>query len=317
MTVYDAAVRDRVRPQHGGPRTEVGRADALRATAGRCRRRRASRRRSGRPGPTGSWPTHSHGSAVIRAASCSRSRWLRVQPRIVPTSVPRTVGSITSSFEAGQHVLERRSARRTTTWAPTAARGPGRAPRRASRGRYVSSAGFSSTELPSGLTTLTVPGAHGPDQPGDAEARALPQVQRVAPLGVDAPQHHVDRLEALDAPHPDAAVADQQVGALDERQAEHRRQVRLVERGLAGRPGREQDDARAARRARGDVPQREPQRAEERSEPLDRRLPVHPREHLRDDAAVLHRVADARRRLRPVRDRAPRRPRRRAPGPSP
>ena len=96
ITVYEPPVRDRVGPQHGGPRAEVGRADALRATAGRCRRRRASRRPSGPPDPTGSCPTHSHGSAVIRAASCSRSRWLSVQPRIVPTSVPRTVGRITS-----------------------------------------------------------------------------------------------------------------------------------------------------------------------------------------------------------------------------
>ena len=73
-------------------------------------------------------------------------------------------------------------------------------------------------------------------------------------------------LERLDE---DAAIAHRQVGALDEREAEIARQVRVLEVGLVVGPGRQQDDRGRLLVRRRERAQRVALRAEEGGEPLN------------------------------------------------
>ncbi len=138
------------------------------------------------------------------------------------------------------------------------------------------------------------------DQADHTQPRVRPQVQRVDVLGVDPAQHHVDPLEGAQRPHPQPAVADHQVGTLHQREAQHRRQVGLVERGLGVDARAEHHHHRVLGRFRGGVDQRQPQRLGER-----RRRPrpdplVDVGDGVGDHPAVGQRVAGSRRSLRPV-----------------
>ena len=88
--------------------------------------------------------------------------------------------------------------------------------------------------------------AHRLQQARHAQARGAVELQRIDEVGVDAAQDDVGALEARDGAHIDAAVAHDQVVALDQQEAEIARQVRLLEIGLAEGPGRQQADARIA-----------------------------------------------------------------------
>ena len=298
------AVRDRVRAQHGRARAQVGRADAslgARQVAAHAHRRAVHGRtdRTDRllrdPQPRlGADP----GGQLLALAVAQCPAEDRADVRAPDGRQDHQL------FEPGHHVPER----------PLLAAPPGRCGReheilvehRTGEARKVGEQrGVLQHRAAQRVDHADRARAHRPHEARDADPRALPQVERVAPLGVDAPQDDVDGFQTLDAPHPDAPLAHQQVGALDERQAQHAREVRLVERRLAARPGGQQDDPRVLRVPRRDVAQSEAQGAEEGPEPLDRRLPVDPGEHLRDDATILHGVPDAAGRLGPVRDRAP------------
>ena len=105
------------------------------------------------------------------------------------------------------------------------------------------------------------------------------------------------RLEAPERAHPHATVADAEVGALDERVAEVRREEGVLEGGLAPRPRREHHDARRLGGRGRDVLQRGAQRAEERCEPVHVGVAVQVGQDAGDDDAVLERVPGPRRRL--------------------
>ncbi len=70
----------------------------------------------------------------------------------------------------------------------------------------------------------------------------------------------------------------------------------MLERGLIPRPRRQHHDPRIIRAA-GRLFQRQPQRAEERRQPVHLRIAIQARDHPLDHGPVLQRVAGARRRL--------------------
>ena len=138
------------------------------------------------------------------------------------------------------------------------------------------------------------------DQSHHPQARICAQVKGIGVVGVDAAQHHVDALESAQRAHPELSVAHHQVGALDEREAQHRREVGLVERRLGVHAGAQHHDHRVVGRVGGGVDQSEPQRLRERrGRPRPDAL-VQVGHRVRDHAAVGQRIACARRRLRPV-----------------
>ena len=151
-----------------------------------------------------------------------------------------------------------------------------------------------------------VAGADGIDEPGDAEEGVAAQLQRIAEAVVEAAEDDVDRLQAFERLDEDAAIADRQVAAFDEREAEIAREVGVLEVGLvvaapasAARPwpvARAPAPARSAcRAARG----RRRRAAESRqSRNASGRL-------CEEDDAVLERVAGARRRLRAIGEHRP------------
>ena len=103
------------------------------------------------------------------------------------------------------------------------------------------------------------------EQARHAELRGGVQLQRIAPVGVDAAPEHVGALQAGDGAHIELAVTGHEVVALDQQQAEITGEIGLLGIGLAERAGRQQADARidalrAAREASAKI-------AEERREP--------------------------------------------------
>ncbi len=93
-------------------------------------------------------------------------------------------------------------------------------------------------------------GPHRLDQAGDAERRVAAQLQRIAEAVVHAAEHDVDRLQALDRLQEDGLVADGQVAAFDEHEAEIAGQIGVLEVGLVEGARREQHDARRVGRSR-------------------------------------------------------------------
>ena len=75
------------------------------------------------------------------------------------------------------------------------------------------------------------------------------QIERVDVVGVHAPQHHVDAFEGAQRPHPQPAVAHHEVGALDQRKAQHGGQDQRTDGGIG--------DPEPGERQRGDL-EREP-----------------------------------------------------------
>jgi len=99
------------------------------------------------------------------------------------------------------------------------------------------------------------------------------------------------------------AVAHDEVAALDQQKAEIAGQIGLFEIGLA--PGARRQDADARPGALRAVAQAGAKFAEERRQPLDVHLAVKARKGLRNDEAVLERIAGARGRLRAVAEHPP------------
>ena len=139
---------------------------------------------------------------------------------------------------------------------------------------------------------------HAVEQPGHAELRLGPQLERVAPVVVDPAQDHVDRLRRGQRALPDTAAAHGQVVALDQRIAEIAREIRVLEVGLVERARREDHDPRLpARRSGGDGRQALAQRAEEHRHAVHARIAEQRGQDARDHHPVLERVACARGRL--------------------
>ena len=133
--------------------------------------------------------------------------------------------------------------RRTTRWGRTAAAAARRAAARPPRAGRAAGAGFSSTPLPSVLTTETVPRRGPPRRVRARRAGNRPQLQgsqnqastrrRITSTGSRRPE----------GPQPHPAVAHRQVGPLDQRVPEVGGQEGVLEGRLAPRPGGEQHDA--------------------------------------------------------------------------
>ncbi len=140
-------------------------------------------------------------------------------------------------------------------------------------------------------------------QPGNAELRISPELERIRVPVIDTAQDHVDRLKLADRPHPDPISAHGQVGALHQRIAERRGEHRVLKGGLVQRPWSEDDDPRIFDRAGRDLLKCGAQRAEEGRQAVHLRLTMKARQHARDHGAVLKRVTGAGRRLAAVGER--------------
>ncbi|SHV83125.1 Uncharacterised protein [Mycobacteroides abscessus subsp. abscessus] len=104
------------------------------------------------------------------------------------------------------------------------------------------------------------PAAQHLDESDHAEAGVRAQIQGIDVLGIHAAQHDIDALEGAQGAHPEVAVAHDEVGALDQREAQHPRQVGLIEGGLGMTAGTEYDDHGFPRGLGRRVDQRQPQR---------------------------------------------------------
>ena len=144
-----------------------------------------------------------------------------------------------------------------------------------------------------------VAGAHRLQQPGHAQRRVGAQLQRVAPVVVQAAQHAVHRLQAFHRLQEQALLAHHQVAALDQRQPQVARQVGMLEVGLGVGPGRQQHHARrgAARHLARRAFDRIEQPAVAGGDVLHAQLAEGVGELARDDQPVVQHVAQARRAL--------------------
>ena len=138
------------------------------------------------------------------------------------------------------------------------------------------------------------------DEADDAETRVGPQVEGIDVGGVHPAQHHIDPFEGAERPHPQLAVADHQVGALHQREAQHARQVGLVECGLGVNAGAEDHDDRLLGGFGRGVDERQSKRLRPRRRRARTDLLVEIGCGVCDDAPIGKCVARAGRRLRPV-----------------
>ena len=126
------------------------------------------------------------------------------------------------------------------------------------------------------------------EQTRRAQPGAGPQLQRVGPGRVDAPQDDVDLFPLAQPAEPDAALPHRQVAALEQGEAEQGGDEGLVERGLGVRARAEHHDPRVLHRGRGRLDESRPHGLEERGQPVQVRRVVELRHHPGDDTAVLH-----------------------------
>ena len=111
-------------------------------------------------------------------------------------------------------------------------------------GRKLMSARASMSPAPGMLATASEPWRIASKQTGRAEPGGGVQLQRIAPVGVDAPPQHVGALQAGDGAHIELAVVGHEVFALDQQQPEIAGEIDLFGVGFAERAGRQQADAR-------------------------------------------------------------------------
>ncbi len=158
--------------------------------------------------------------------------------------------------------------------------------------------------VPGRFSTTTSPERIASIRPGHAEARGGIELHRVDPFGIDLAPDHVGALQAGDGAHKGAPpLADDEIVALDQQEAEIAGEIGVLEIGLAIGAGREDADARLGPLAAG--LHAGAQIAEERGDALDVHLPIEVGKGLRDDEPVLQRVAGAGRRLRAVAEHPP------------
>ena len=130
-------------------------------------------------------------------------------------------------------------------------------------------------------------------QAGHPQLRVAAQLQRVAPRGVDPAQDDVDPLQPAECLHQHPAVADGEVAALHEREAEVGGERRLVVRRLRVRARRQDDDPRVGELAMGGLEESGAERPEVRRHPVQVRLAIELGQHPAQHFAVLERVAEA------------------------
>ncbi len=137
----------------------------------------------------------------------------------------------------------------------------------------------------------------------NAEPRAGAQLQRIGEIGIEAAQQHLGALQARHGADEHAVVADGEVLALDQQEAEIAGEIGVLEIGFVQRPGRQHADRRivAAAQAR----QLGLERLEERRDALDPKLAVDVRHGARQREPVLQRKARAGRRLGAVAEHPP------------
>ena len=177
---------------------------------------------------------------------------------------------------------------------------------RHSPGRKGSSAGVSSTPLPSALATATWPARTAwtsPATPSDESPRSSSGSQKSSSMrrrmtSTGCRPSTVFRKTRL--------VAHGEVAALDEREAEIAREIGVLEVGLVVGARREQHDARRVGRPRRQRVEHLAQAAEERRQPLHAAVAEGLRQAARQRDPVLERVAGAGRRLGAIGEHPPR-----------
>ena len=117
-------------------------------------------------------------------------------------------------------------------------------------GRKASSAGVSTSPLPSAFATATLPARTACTRPATPSEESLRSESGSQKTIVDAAQQHVHALETAERLQVQHAVAHGEVAALDQREAEVARQVRVLEVGLVVGAGGEQRDVRVVALAR-------------------------------------------------------------------
>ncbi len=155
-----------------------------------------------------------------------------------------------------------------------------------------------------------MPAPHRFGETGDAEPRPGPQLERIAPLGVDATEDHIHAfvrcvLGEARRLHPHPAVADHEILALHEREPEDVRDEGLIVRRLGVRARRQDHDAGIGCVRGSRLQKCRAQGREVRLHAVQAGLFVQLGQHAREHAAVLHRVAEARGRLNAVGEHPP------------
>ncbi len=96
--------------------------------------------------------------------------------------------------------------------------------------------------MPSAFDDVHAAGAQGAQQARDAQERIRPHRQRIEEGIVDPAVDHVDPLRAARRAHEDAALVDEQVGALHQLDAHLVGQEGVLEIGAVVVAGRQQHD---------------------------------------------------------------------------
>ncbi len=117
------------------------------------------------------------------------------------------------------------------------------------------------------------------------------ELERIERVGIDPAQQHVEPLQAGDGADVDTVVADGEIVALDQQEAEIARQRCVLEIGLAEAARREHADARLV--AIGARAQAVAKRLEERRDARHVHRLVEIGEGAREHQAVLQRIARA------------------------
>ena len=142
-------------------------------------------------------------------------------------------------------------------------------------------------------------------QAGDTKSRVRTQLQRVHPGGVDPAQNHIDLFELAKDAHPDSAVTDGQIAALEQREAKQRGHESLIKGGFGEGAWTQYDNPRVLHSARRRIYESEPHRLEERGQSVQVGLVVDLGHHPRHYPPVLHGVASTGGGLGPIRDHFP------------
>src|SRR5258708_212619 len=134
--------------------------------------------------------------------------------------------------------------------------------------------------------------AHGLHQAGHAKPRTRIELERIGEVGVESPHQHFGTLETGHRADEDAILADSQILAFDQQEAQIAREIGVLEISLIHGPRREHADPRiilAIERGKLGL-----KSLEERRQPLDLEPPIDLGHDARQREAVLPPIAGAR-----------------------
>ncbi len=142
--------------------------------------------------------------------------------------------------------------------------------------------------------------AHRFHQSGHSEVGIGAQFDGIAEAVVHAAQNYVHLLQAFESLQKNAAVANGEVAALNQRESQITREVGMLEISFVEGPGRQQHDARIVASLGRKADEIISKGTEKRREAFDLKFAEQIRKRLRHHDAIFERVARARWRLRAV-----------------